>query len=122
MSSWTSRLKGALKRDPGAAPAPDAAPAAAPAAAAPAPAKGGGDVTAELKQCLVRESDGKLRMDEIETGVHLFDFGYLDSLSAVAFLGFIEEQYGIAVSEVDLVGRLCTLDALSLHIKELSPS
>lgn len=118
MSSWSSRLKGALKREPAATPAQESQAPPAPVADARPDAAAGAGIVAELTNCLVRESDGKLSLGEVETGVHLFDYGYLDSLSAVAFLGFIEERYGVAVSEVDLVGRLCTLDALEEYIRE----
>jgi hypothetical protein len=36
----------------------------------------------------------------------------------VELLAWIEERYGLEVSEVDLVGRLCSLDALARHLHE----
>ena len=35
--------------------------------------------------------------------VHLFDYGYVDSFGAVQVTNFVESQYGVKISEADLV-------------------
>ena len=44
-----------------------------------------------LRGYLARLSDGKLGPAEIDPGAHLFDHGYVDSLSAVTFMAHVEE-------------------------------
>ena len=53
----------------------------------------------------------------IDPAEHLYDAGYVDSQSSVALLAFIEEEWGLVISEVDLVGRLSSLDALARHLR-----
>ena len=36
---------------------------------------------------------------------HLFDYGYVDSLSAVMFLAWIEESFGVHIEEAGLADR-----------------
>lgn len=35
--------------------------------------------------------------------VHLFDFGYVDSFGAVELTSFVEKEFGIKISESDMV-------------------
>ena len=55
-------------------------------------------------------------LEAIDPAASLIDHGYLDSLSAASFLAQIEEEYGIEITEVDLVGRLASLEALARHL------
>ena len=41
--------------------------------------------------------------DEFTTDVHLFDYGYIDSIGATALIAHIEETYGIQVTNQDLM-------------------
>jgi acyl carrier protein len=75
-----------------------------------------GEVCERLRGQLASLSDGKLRAEAIDPTASLFDHGYLDSLSAATFLAQIEDEYGVAITEVDLVGRLRSLDALAQHL------
>jgi acyl carrier protein len=71
------------------------------------------DLLERLKQKLSELSNGQLTADAIDSTASLFDFGYLDSLSAVTMISFIETEYGVSVSEIDLVGELDHLHALA---------
>jgi acyl carrier protein len=75
-----------------------------------------GDLCKRLRGQLARLSDGKLDAEAIDPAASLLDHGYLDSLSAATFLAQIEDEYGVEVSEVDLVGRLQSLEALARHL------
>jgi acyl carrier protein len=70
-----------------------------------------------LRRELVENSDGDLTLDMIGPGEALFESGCVDSVSAVALLNFIEERYGVCISEVEVVGRLSTLEMLARHIR-----
>lgn len=87
--------------------------------AAPERQAGGGrapereELIEALRSCLARISDGKLAPADIQPGCHVFDYGYVDSLSAVMFLAQIEENYGVRIDDVDLVERYNTLEAIA---------
>lgn len=74
------------------------------------------EILAGLKQQLAELSEGKLDAASIESGGHLFDYGYVDSLSAVMFLAHIEETYGVHIEDMDLVEKYTTLDAIAQHV------
>jgi acyl carrier protein len=71
-----------------------------------------------LRVSLARISDGKLATADIQPSRHVFDYGYVDSLSAVMFLAQIEESYGIRIDDVDLVERYNTLEAIADCIRQ----
>jgi acyl carrier protein len=75
-------------------------------------------IAGELRRELAELSDGKLAADEIDESGHLFDYGYVDSLTAVTFLAQIEDRYGVRIDDVDLVERLNTLRAIAKHLHE----
>jgi acyl carrier protein len=72
----------------------------------------------ELKQQLAELSEGKLAAASIDAKGHLFDYGYVDSLSAVMFLAHIEEKYGVHIEDMDLVEKYTTLEAVAQHVAE----
>ncbi|TVY09392.1 acyl carrier protein [Paenibacillus cremeus] len=41
--------------------------------------------------------------DEFTPDVHLFDYGYIDSIGATALIAHIEKTYGIQVTNQDLM-------------------
>lgn len=46
--------------------------------------------------------------------VHLFDYGYVDSFGAVNLVNFVQEAFGIEVSQADLVAYpLNTINEIS---------
>lgn len=75
-------------------------------------------IAAELRSQLAELSEGKLAADAIDETGHLFDYGYVDSLSAVTFLAQIEERYGVRVDDVELVERLHTVRAIARYVHE----
>ena len=114
--SWTSRLKKAVGGD--AEPAAQVA-RIAPARVAPADAKslGRAGLVELLRGDLVEISEGKLALDEIDADGHLFDFGYVDSLSAVVFLARIEDRFGIQIEDLALIETLTSVNAVADHIE-----
>ena len=79
------------------------------------------EVEASLRRFFAERSDGSLAPDAIDPTLHLFDAGYVDSMSSLTLLDFIEERYGVAVPEVDLVGGLGTLADLAAYVAERTP-
>jgi acyl carrier protein len=41
--------------------------------------------------------------DDFGTNVHLFDYGFIDSMGATALIAHIEQTYGIQVTNQDLM-------------------
>lgn len=58
--------------------------------------------------------------EEIDLHVHMFDAGYVTSISAADLLAHIQMRYGHDISETKLIGPLQTIDALARFIQ--SPS
>jgi acyl carrier protein len=89
----------------------------APAAPSPTPAGPSDAVLDSLRECVVKLSDGKLTAAAIDPTAHIFDFGYVDSFKSAELLTFVEKQYGVNIPEVQLVGALCTLEAIARHVQ-----
>lgn len=70
----------------------------------------------ELRATIADLSAGSLTPAGVDAAVPLFDYGYVDSLSAVVLIERVRHRWGVEVSEVDLVGRLHTLEALGAFI------
>jgi acyl carrier protein len=73
-------------------------------------------IVGELRRQVVELSNGELPEQAIDASAPLLDYGYVDSLSAVTLIHFVEERYGVSVSEIDLIGSLNSLEALARHI------
>ena len=71
-----------------------------------------------LRRYLVELSEGKLTLDGIDPERHLFDRGYVDSLSAVMLLAHIEERWNVQIEDLELVESLSTVNALAARIDE----
>lgn len=69
-------------------------------------------ITAELREVVAELSKGKIAAATVDVTVPLLDFGYVDSLSLVVLIERIQVRWGVEIPEIDLVGRLSTLDAL----------
>ena len=74
------------------------------------------EIVGGLKQQLAELSEGKLQASAIDGNGHLFDYGYVDSLSAVMFIAHIEEKYGVQIEDMDLIEKYTTLDAIARHV------
>jgi acyl carrier protein len=76
----------------------------------------GASVLSGLRAFIVEASSEALAADEIDSSLRMYDAGYLDSFTGVELLVHVEGRYGLFISEVDVVGKLDTLDALADHI------
>jgi acyl carrier protein len=79
---------------------------------------GADEIVQKLKQQLAELSEGKLDAGAIDAKGHLFDYGYVDSLSAVMFLAWIEESFGVHIEDLDLIEKYTTLEAIARHVAE----
>jgi acyl carrier protein len=73
-------------------------------------------IVEELRVQLSEISEGALSPESIDAAGHLFDYGYVDSLSAVTFLAQIEDRYGVQIDDIDLIERLHSVHAIAQHI------
>jgi acyl carrier protein len=96
-------------------PASPVVPPSAPLAGAPVAASG--SVLDLLKATVSRISRDHIPAADLDARAHLLDSAYIDSLSATELLAEIERTYKVRIEEMDLVGRLCTLDALAREIQ-----
>ena len=69
-----------------------------------------------LRRYLVELSEERLSYGGIDPERHLFDHGYVDSLSAVMLLAHIEERWGVQIDDLELVESLTTVNALAARI------
>ena len=86
---------------------------ASPVGGAPAAA---GSALDFLKATVSRVSRDHIPVAELDLRAHLLDSGYIDSLTATELLAEIERRYRVRIEEMDIVGRLCTLEALAREI------
>jgi len=75
----------------------------------------------DLRQHVCAAARDFLPADAVDTHAHLYDAGYVDSISGADLLVHIERCYGLFIPETDLVGRLSSLDALARHIVSEAP-
>lgn len=76
----------------------------------------------ELRLQVANHSQGEFSIDDIPTDAALFDEAFIDSISSVKFLSFIEQNYGVKIKEVALVGNLASIEALAEHILAKCPA
>jgi acyl carrier protein len=79
-------------------------------------ALGRSELVESLRNRLAAISDGKLNVSEIDASAHLFDYGYVDSLTAVTFLAHVEETYGVRIDDVELIESCPTVDGIADRI------
>lgn len=75
---------------------------------------------------LAGKSRTRLLPEQLNPDENVWTSGYVDSLGYVEFLVFVEEQFGVTVTDVELVGDMNTLRAVARHIcaqraREASP-
>jgi len=71
----------------------------------------------DMRKKVAELSDGKLTAAAIDPAGHLFDFGYVDSLTAVSFLAYVEDRWGVTIEDVDVVEKLTTIRAIAEHVQ-----
>jgi len=76
-----------------------------------------GNVPDVLRDMISRISRDHIPVQDLDMRAHLLDNGYVDSLSATELLAEIERRYHVRIGEMDLVGRLCNLEALVREIE-----
>lgn len=55
--------------------------------------------------------------EEIDTRIHMYDAGYVTSITAADLLAHIDGRYGVDISETKLIGPLQNLEALTSYIE-----
>lgn len=73
----------------------------------------GDSVLALLREFVAAQSDLQLSAEQVDPAASLLDEGILDSVGGVQLLVDIEETWGLAIDESELVGRLHCLDHLA---------
>jgi acyl carrier protein len=114
------RWDGAAEAEKSGEAPPPASTASASVAAAPAGLREA-IVHALVKQ-LVKQSETDLTYDAIDPDAVMCDRGYIDSLTYVAFLVFVEETYGVRISDYQLTRSLRTVSAIADRILAESKS
>lgn len=74
------------------------------------------EIEQDLVALLVQHGEGRLTAADIALDQHLYDCGYVDSLSAGPFLAAILAKFGVTLRESQLVGRFDHVKALALHL------
>jgi acyl carrier protein len=82
-------------------------------AAAVAPSGARDAIVRALAAQLVKQSENGLTYESIDPNAGMCDRGYLDSLSYVAFVVFVEETYGVRISDYQLTNSLRTVSAVA---------
>ncbi|MEW9702751.1 acyl carrier protein [Paenibacillus sp. SI8] len=61
------------------------------------------DLLAQLEQHIRERYEIEADDDDFGVDVHLFDYGFIDSIGATALIAHIEKTYGIQVTNQDLM-------------------
>ena len=61
------------------------------------------DIKQNLRGYIVQRFTVPAGDPEFTDDVHLFDYGYVDSFGAVELVEFVQEQFGVQVSQADLM-------------------
>jgi acyl carrier protein len=123
MKGIRTRLGGLFSRSESDAPTQPHPQQEAPSASVSAQASSAGVPTAsvagivdDLRGYIESKGRGRWSADEVDADINLWDAGYVDSLSYVEFLVYIEAQYGVSIPDVELTDRLSTLEALATFV------
>ena len=74
------------------------------------------EVRQDLLAWIVANATQPCSIEDIHSDVSMCDAGYIDSIRGADLLAHIERRYAVRVEEVELVGRLQTLDELVAHV------
>ena len=116
-----SRLRDGAAQDAKTAPAPAPAPSASASGAAAPPGAREAVVQALVEQ-IVKQSENGLTYESIDPDAVMCDRGYIDSLTYVAFLVFVEERYGVRILDHQLRSSLRTVAAVADRVLAESKS
>ncbi|MGH0037948.1 MAG: acyl carrier protein [Myxococcota bacterium] len=97
-----------------------AEPAAAAPAAAAAPGGGDSSILGDLMTWACEISEDGLSLDDLDENAGMFDAGYVDSMSYVEILARIDERYGVAVPDDQVVGS--SFSDLARYVEERKAS
>jgi methoxymalonate biosynthesis acyl carrier protein len=61
------------------------------------------EIIQQLEQHIRERYEIEADDDDFDVDVHLFDYGYIDSIGATALIAHIEKTYGIQVTNQDLM-------------------
>ena len=70
----------------------------------------------DLVGLLVQQNEGRVAADSIALDEHIYDCGYVDSLSAGPFLKAVEARFGVTLKESQLIGHFDHIRALARHL------
>ena len=73
-------------------------------------------IVESLRRQIGVQSRGRLTPEDVDPDVHVYEYGYLDSLSYVEFLLHVETTWGVRVGDVQFVSRFNTVRALAAHL------
>lgn len=74
------------------------------------------DILAELTAQVCATMPDPRTPEEIDVELHMYDAGYVTSITAADLLAYIDERYGLDISETKLIGPLQNLAALAAYI------
>lgn len=57
----------------------------------------------DLREFIRKEFEVGVSDADFTDDVHLFDYGYVDSFGATTMIAFIEERFGVKITDHDLV-------------------
>lgn len=80
------------------------------------------EVLTELTSQVCETMPDPREPEEIDVELHMYDAGYVTSITAADLLAHIDERYGLDISETKLIGPLQNLAALAAHIHQHAPS
>jgi acyl carrier protein len=61
------------------------------------------EITKTLRDYIVEHYKVPAGDPDFTDDVHLFDYGYVDSFGAVDLVSFVQEAFGVQVSQADLI-------------------
>lgn len=76
------------------------------------------DILADLIAQVCESMPDPRLPEEIDPALHVYDAGYVTSITAADLLAHIDRRYGLDLSETQLIGPLQNLAALAAHIHE----
>jgi acyl carrier protein len=70
-------------------------------------------IVTALRRHVVELSEGRLSLERVDARAKMFDHGYVDSMSAVMLLAFVDETWGVEIDDTELLGTAATIEGLA---------